>query len=141
MKKFLQLTIAILFLTPIQADAARFTYDANTVSDIVTGLMWQREDDNVTRNWRDSLAYCENLGLGGYTDWRLPNIKELRSIVDNTTFAPAIAESVFLNSKSADYWSSTTSVEYPDDAWGVYFYGGSVEEFWKDGNIYTRCVR
>ncbi|RBP79028.1 DUF1566 domain-containing protein [Marinomonas rhizomae] len=52
-----------------------------TVTDKATGLMWQSADDNVRRNWQDSLSYAENAEVAGYSDWRMPNIKELQSIV------------------------------------------------------------
>ncbi len=52
-----------------------------TVTDKATGLMWQSRDDGVRRNWADSLAYAESAKTAGYTNWRMPNIKELQSIV------------------------------------------------------------
>ncbi|WP_446008707.1 Lcl C-terminal domain-containing protein [Candidatus Electrothrix sp.] len=53
-----------------------------TISDLATGLMWQQADDGSARNWEDALAYAEALELAGHDDWRLPNPKELQSIVD-----------------------------------------------------------
>ena len=66
-----------------------------TISDLSTGLMWQKSDDGISRDWEESLAYAENLTLGDKSDWRLPNAKELQSIVDytrspKTTNSPAI---------------------------------------------------
>ncbi len=66
-----------------------------SISDIATGLMWQQSDDGMLRNWEETLAYAENLDFAGYTDWRLPNAKELQSIVDyyrspQSTASPAI---------------------------------------------------
>jgi hypothetical protein len=52
-----------------------------TVTDKATSLMWQQSDDGERRNWQDSLAYAESATLAGHNDWRLPNIKELQSIV------------------------------------------------------------
>jgi hypothetical protein len=58
-------------------------YNGNgTITDNVTGLMWQQADDGITRDWENSLSYCEGLSLGGHIDWHLPNAKELHSIVD-----------------------------------------------------------
>ncbi|UMB59650.1 DUF1566 domain-containing protein [Lutibacter sp. A80] len=54
----------------------------NTISDNNTGLMWAKDDDGVVLDWEDALAYAENSELAGYTDWRLPNVKELQGIVD-----------------------------------------------------------
>jgi hypothetical protein len=92
-----------------------------TISDLATGLMWQMSDDGQTRDWEEALEYTENLELANYEDWRLPNIKELQSIVDysrslDTTNSPAI-DSLFVLTEITDpegdlnygyYWSSTT---------------------------------
>lgn len=66
-----------------------------TISDLATGLMWQKSDDGKSRDWEESLNYAEGLTLGNKSDWRLPNAKELQSIVDysrspKTTNSPAI---------------------------------------------------
>lgn len=85
-----------------------------TISDLATGLMWQKADDGNSRNWQESLAYAENLELANHNDWRLPNAKELQSIVDytrspQTTNSPAI-NPIF----------ETTEIEYPDGSSGHY---------------------
>jgi len=113
----------------------------DTIMDNVTGLMWQQEDDDVTRDWEDALAYCEELDLAGYADWRLPDIKELRSIVDNTTYNPAIDTTYFPGTNSSDYWSSSTGAYYTYHAWRVDFSNGYVNSSDKAGNEYARCVR
>lgn len=60
----------------------RFTDNEDgTVTDKVTGLMWQ-QGDNPRMNFHEASAYCKKLNLGGHTDWRLPNIKELNTILD-----------------------------------------------------------
>jgi formylglycine-generating enzyme required for sulfatase activity len=55
-----------------------------TVTDAATGLMWQQDDSGVGMQWQDALAYAESLSLAGHDDWRLPNAKELQSVVDYT---------------------------------------------------------
>jgi Protein of unknown function (DUF1566) len=85
-----------------------------TVSDNATGLMWQKADDGNGRDWEDSLEYAENLELATYSDWRLPNAKELQSIVDysrspQTTQSPAI-DPVF----------ETTEINDPEGNFGQY---------------------
>jgi hypothetical protein len=80
-----------------------------TVTDQNSGLIWQQQDDGIGRNWQEAIAYCEGLELAGQTDWRLPNIKELQSIVDYTRYDPAIDPSVFTLSDSEGwFWSGTT---------------------------------
>ena len=66
-----------------------------TITDSATGLMWQQEDGGNTHNWENALSYCEGLTLANHSDWRLPNAKELHSIVDynrtlTVTDSPAI---------------------------------------------------
>ncbi|RKZ91878.1 MAG: hypothetical protein DRR19_05965 [Candidatus Parabeggiatoa sp. nov. 1] len=81
----------------------------STVTDKASGLMWQQADDGTGRNWQDSLAYCEGLELAGHNDWRLPDIKELQSIVDYTRHDPAIDPEVFTQTDPEGwFWSGTT---------------------------------
>ena len=80
-----------------------------TVSDKMSDLMWQQQDDGETRNWQEALNYCNGLTLAGHTDWRLPNVKELQSIVNYQRPAPAIDTASFgVSDPAAWYWSSTT---------------------------------
>jgi hypothetical protein len=80
-----------------------------TVTDYATGMMWQQSDDGVARNWGESLAYCENSTAAGYDDWRLPDAKELQSIVDYNYAVTAIDAKYFtVTNPDAWFWSSTT---------------------------------
>nr|WP_298143851.1 DUF1566 domain-containing protein [uncultured Pseudomonas sp.] len=80
-----------------------------SVSDQASGLTWQQRDDGRTRDWPAALAYCEALNLAGHSDWRLPNVKELQSIVDYSRPAPAIDQRYLqLSDPAAWFWSSTT---------------------------------
>lgn len=54
-----------------------------TVTDLDTGLMWT-EVPGAATTWDAALTYAEGLALGGYTDWRLPNVKELQTLTDYT---------------------------------------------------------
>ena len=53
-----------------------------TVTDTRTGLIWAAQDNGTDINWDSAKAYCENFSAGGYGDWRLPTIEELRSLYD-----------------------------------------------------------
>jgi hypothetical protein len=93
-----------------------------TIFDAATGLMWQKADSGTTHNWRDALAYAENLTTAGYTDWRLPSVKELQSIVDYTR-APLVTGTAAIDTRyfqvtthESFYWSSTTIVDGPPGA-------------------------
>ena len=142
LKIFISLTLT-LSLSPLSIAANRsFTDNGNgTITDNNTGLMWQKEDDNTTRQWESAITYCEGLSLGSYTDWRLPNIKELKSIVDNTKYSPAIDSTYFPNINSSYYWSSTTLAYGTSWAWYVDFSYGYVLGSNVSGNGYVRCVR
>jgi hypothetical protein len=92
-----------------------------TVTDSATGLMWQQADSGCGMQWEEALAYAESLSLAGHDDWRLPNAKELQSIVDYTrspdhTGSAAIDPVFFcteITNEELDvdypwYWSGTT---------------------------------
>jgi hypothetical protein len=121
-----------------------FTDNNNgTVTDNATTLMWQKSDDGTARTWEQSLSYCEGLTLAGFTDWRLPNIKELSSIADNTKYGPAIDTVFFPNTQSSFnslYWTSTSSF-ISTNAWVVNFYDGDGRDVNKTYSYYVRCVR
>lgn len=96
-----------------------------TISDLASGLMWQKEDDGNSRDWEESLIYAEDLTLANYNNWRLPNAKELQSIVDysrspQTTNSPAI-DPIFITTEILNpdgnsvqypfFWTSTTHLD------------------------------
>jgi hypothetical protein len=68
------------------------SFASEILNDSKTGLTWQ--DNSAVKEtkmtWQDTKSYCSELNLGGYSDWRLPNIKELQSIVDIRKYKPAI---------------------------------------------------
>ncbi|MCW4042114.1 MAG: DUF1566 domain-containing protein [Candidatus Bathyarchaeota archaeon] len=99
-----------------------------TITDLATGLIWMRDDsglfnvgDDGALNWEQAHEWAENLEYAGYSDWRLPNAKELQSIVDYTR-SPAITSSAAINpifkctsivdedgqTNYPFYWTSTT---------------------------------
>ena len=122
--------------------AVNFTDNGDgTVTDKVTGLMWQEQDDGKKMTWREAKEYAEGLSLGGYTDWRLPTIKELQSIIDYTKKEPSIDTTFFPSTKASFYWSSATVAGYPSFAWGVDFGDGGVGGYVKTVYNYVRCVR
>jgi hypothetical protein len=113
-----------------------------TVTDISTGLMWQRESEAEFMFWQNSIEYSENLVLSNYNDWCLPTIKELHSIVDYTKIFPNINKLFFWGNHSERYWSSTSNVNSDHYAWRVIFYTGSNCTSWKSKTIApARTVR
>ncbi len=116
-----------------------YTDNGDTIYDTKTRLTWQKVDGEEDRyTWKEALAYCEALYLGNNADWRLPNIRELITIVDDSVFSPAI-NSIF-QCRSSPYWSSTTG-RYHTSAWGVHFLYGDDYRGLKTHQYYVRCVR
>ncbi|MEM7193327.1 MAG: DUF1566 domain-containing protein [Pseudomonadota bacterium] len=115
--------------------------DNGTVNDFATGLMWQQDDDDVARSFVGAVSYCENLTLGGKTDWRLPNVKELRTLGYDLAVSPRISSAEFPDTETSEYWSVTGASGSPLVAWHVDFNNGTVAT----GNVsethFVRCVR
>ncbi len=144
MKRILLITIALSVW--MWADAVRYTRsDAGIVTDNKTGLQWQDDysdngGDIKYAKWTDAIAYCEDLTLGGHSDWRLPNKKELLSIVDYGRYNPSI-DTVFTHTTSDYYWGSTAPASGTGSAWIVYFSYGYTSHYDKSYDYYVRCVR
>ncbi len=103
-----------------------------TVSDNATGLMWNQDDSGEGMLWSDALDYAEGSELAGHNDWRLPNAKELQSIVDYSR-SPSTSNSAAIDpilncteiineagqSDYGSYWSSTTHSNWVEDHSGA----------------------
>lgn len=142
-----------LLLMPGIAGAGYIDNDDGTVVDKVTNLMWQKCPYGNINNpgctglatvlrWSEAIDYCGTLSLGGFDDWRLPNIKELQSISVMTTYNAAIDQGIFPNTFNGGFWSSTTYAQLPQDAWIVTFdYGYTAHHLKTVLTNYVRCVR
>ena len=127
-------------------ESPRFTKADGVVTDSKTTLEWQDDysdngDSVKSAKWTDAIDYCEGLSLNSQSDWRLPNKKELLSIVDYGTYDPAISSVFENNSTSKDYWSSTTNVSNTNYVWLVGFGYGDTYSNRKSYNHKVRCVR
>ncbi|MBF0336488.1 MAG: DUF1566 domain-containing protein [Nitrospirae bacterium] len=136
----------------IRAGAAwpspRFTAGANTVTDNLTGLMWTKDANlpGTGKTWQEALDYVASMNSGagtyGYTDWRLPNINELESLVDSGRYLPALPSGhPFINVQSDYYWSSTSYAGATSLAWLVVINGGDVNADAKSSSFYVWPVR
>jgi hypothetical protein len=128
----------------------RFTDNGNeTVTDNLTGLMWTKSANlpGSAKTWQQALNYVKGMNAGtyssfGYTDWRLPNRKELYSLIDFSRNNPVLpAGHPFTNVQADFYWTSTTIADIPYIAWSIYMEGGFVDDILKSNNIYVWPVR
>ncbi len=125
-------------------NAMSYTDNGNgSITDNVTGLMWQKQDDGTTRPWSDAGMYCAGLSVGGYSDWRLPTQKELMTILDYSIAdpGPTINTTYFPNTQGSYYWSSTTDADDTGSVWYVNFGSDSVYSYYQAYTNYVRCVR
>ena len=130
----------------------RFTPGAGAtaacVTDNLTGLMWLKTPDSTTRQWQTALDYVKNTvnasgGLCGFTDWRVPSIAELETMVNAEQSNPAawLNTQGFSNVQSSGYWSSSTLASNTDYAWGVSMFDGYVGGVAKTYDNYVWPVR
>lgn len=107
-----------------------------TVTDQRTGLMWSQctsgtsgadcaAGDATTATWAQALQAAVDSTLAGHTDWRLPNIKELASIVERRCQRPALSIRAFpVAADNYEYWSSSPVANDPPRSWYVAIIGG-----------------
>ena len=102
--------------------------EVNCVTDNLTGLVWARNAYmTVKLSWNSAIVYCEGLSYGGQTDWRLPNIKELQSLVDYGRYNPAIPLGhPFTSVQLGGYWSSSSGAGSTGNAWKLQVPNGNV---------------
>lgn len=122
-----------------------------TITDNVTKLMWQMTPVAVNYNWYaasgtfdananpSTMDVCGDLNLGGHNDWRLPDKRELLSLVDYGTADPAIDTGYFPDTSTYDYWTNTTY--NATNAWYVQFADGGVTTASKTSDKHVQCVR
>jgi hypothetical protein len=110
------------------------------VGDSATGLVWAQKSLGEM-NWAKAKDACANLRVGGHSDWRLPTIRELLTLVDYERHDPCI-DTDFFECKSTYYWTSTPAHSNPaDSAWIVYFGNGGALWDDQDNGYRVRAVR
>lgn len=139
--------------------------DDGTITDNNTGLMWEKlsddggiHDKDNTYTWDNAFAqHIAGLNsepcFAGHCDWRLPNIKELQSIVNYQNVSPSVSPAFNTNcvgnvtvldgscTRASFYWSSTSYASFPADAWDVNFEFGFVVNDGKGVGEFVRAVR
>lgn len=163
--------VLTFFLAPAQAQTcrenipasvpdSRFKTNGNgTVTDRATGLIWKQCTEGLsgtgcqignleTFTWQAALKQAADAVFAGSSLWRLPNKKELASLVELRCYQPAINSRFFPNTPSSFFWSSSPGGEYSDlpgtdiydFAWGVDFDDGDVWDGYKGNANYVRLV-
>ena len=128
------------------APDSRYTLQSGgtEVLDNTTQLVWKRcvegfTGDNCETGSAISYDWSDALELADST-WRLPNIKELSSLVETACYSPTINLMIFPNTPSSGiFWSSTPS--YEGGVWNVSFYNGNDSTNGRSSNLYVRLVR
>ncbi len=105
--------------------------------------MWEQAPSGAIPHWTDALIYANGLSLGGHSDWRLPNVNELESLINVGEVDPeAWLNSQGFSGVQADfYWSSTTSAPTTSSAWYIYTDSGLVSYGGKASNLFVLAVR
>ena len=130
--------VICIHVNDYDAPAERFTAAEETVTDNVSGLIWQKQYAS-SKSWAEALSYCEDLTTSGHYDWRLPNRNELASLID---FAKTdVAMSSFPGIAAKKFWSSTSSTGSATAAWTVDFEDGTISAETKSETHFVLCVR
>ena len=136
-------------ILPLGTTVGRFVDNGDqTISDTLTGLMWPKTAAAVSsQEWGPAATYCQNLTFAGHSDWRLPNIRELESLLKfedrNNPNSPYI-DPVFAWS-SGRYWSITTvdsgpSLAFYLDTGQLEIGGGQTTNFTKNNVLPVRSL-
>ena len=122
------------------------------MTDNATGLMWKQCAEGLsgagcgsgqlqTFTWPGALQQAQGASFASHSDWRLPNVKELASLVEKRCSSPAINATLFPTTPSAWFWSSSPFASYSDNAWIVNFYHGLVNDDNRNNYNSVRLVR
>lgn len=128
-------------------------HDDGTVDDSATGLTWMRcalgqrweggtcVGTPLGYTWQQALQAALDTEFAGRGDWRLPNIRELRSIVERRCQYPAINQTIFPGEASYWYWSASPVAGLADRSWDLAFTTGYDDRGRRSGADAVRLVR
>lgn len=122
------------------APPGHFEIVGDTVEDTATKLTWQRYVSARSYTLKDAASYCADLSLEG-SGWRLPSVKELQTLVDESRSRPAIDREVFPDTPPTFFWSSSNVASFSMYAWTVNFADGTDLWFPLEHELQVRCVR
>ena len=136
----------------------QFFDNGDTITDRKTGLIWKQCLEGLsgsdcttgitasTFTWQEALAWPVTVnggaGFAGYNDWRLPNIKELQSIVEEQCTKPSVNSTRFPGmSAESTVWSSSPSAVDVDKSWVIWFSDGALYTLLRTDSYNVRLVR
>ncbi|MCG3267936.1 DUF1566 domain-containing protein [Yoonia sp. I 8.24] len=98
-----------------------------TITDQASGLIWAQQDSGQGMSWEDALSYARDAEIAGYTDWRMPNAKELQNLLDYSR-APATTQSAAIDPlfASSQITNEAGEADYP------YYWTGTTHASWND---------
>ena len=155
---FCKTNLAVAKQTVAKQTGSRFQEGPNTVTDMETGLMWEKKLKSGSDDWRKDLhsvhvacTWAEATGgwidavneerFEGFSDWRLPSVHELITIIDYAQTKPPAIDPVFGPVVSAFYWTATPLGFRPGLAWNIFFLDGVVFVDDKGNKNRVRAVR
>ena len=129
-------TIVLLFISITWLSA-----ETTLIKDDVQKLIWEdtKHVEETKINHIQAVDYCKSLALGDFK-WRIPSLNELLSIVDYSSYKPAILKEFNRVDKETLYWSDTPYARSSDEYWGVSFKDGSTSNASQTYDRYVRCV-
>lgn len=117
--------------------AVHYMLEADTVLDVSTGLTWERHVSTTRYTSADATAYCDGLDLGGKSDWRLPGVGELATLVNlGTSAIPMMDREAFPDEEDAiavQFWAASL--------WALNFWGAEIHHYSAADTLRVRCVR
>ncbi len=95
----------------------------------------------MAKSWSAANGYCQDLDLGGQSDWRLPTVAELNSIRDLTAAKPSVP-AAFAATNPSEYWTAVPQIGQPDHSWALALdYGGFCQDNKMLFGYRARCIR
>ena len=131
----------------IESGMNRFLEQDEVVLDTLTGLIWTKNAclTDFPMTWNEALTFIKELnhsGVYGYTDWKLPNRRELFSLISHETINPSLPHShPFINVFTGYYWTATSCARLPNQAWYIHLGGARVFKGMKYGSYMVWPVR
>ncbi|MBF0321058.1 MAG: DUF1566 domain-containing protein [Nitrospirae bacterium] len=140
---------SVMFMSAfsVYAQGSRFNILTElTVKDTKTGLIWTRNADVAagSMKWLSADAFIKRLNqqkYGGYSDWRLPEVHELFSIIDTNYHKPSLTKGHPFIDVRHEYWSSSVCAYKDDNAWAVSTNHGNVTVHDKNTSLHIWPVR